>query len=105
MSPEGGFSQGNVPENAGPLLCAAVASQAGVGPRPDTGLDPACRPCDVLRAVCEANGGVVVRAERSAVYATFRLPSGALKAALEGQLALLDALGELPSARMRMAIH
>ena len=62
------------------------------GQRLDADSDAGCRPCDVLRTVCEANGGTVFRADRNAIYATFLLPITAIKAALEGQLALIDTL-------------
>jgi predicted ATPase/class 3 adenylate cyclase len=60
----------------------------------------------LLRQAVEAHHGVVFETVGDAVYGAFALPSDAVAAALEGQLALqAEDWGELGAIRVRMALH
>ena len=60
----------------------------------------------LLRAAVEGHGGAVFETLGDAVYAAFARPTGAVAAALEGQLALRrEPWGATGALRVRMGVH
>ncbi|MDQ3699636.1 MAG: tetratricopeptide repeat protein, partial [Chloroflexota bacterium] len=107
-------AQGTLPGRVSPLPTGTVTflftdvegSTRLLGQHPDAYRVAIRRHHDLLARAVQARGGEVFETVGDAVYAAFARPTDAVRAAVDGQLALRDeAWGQLGGVAVRMGVH